>query len=457
MSSAARRFLSVFIGLQLLILAGFRLLMGRFATVGPGTWLVWYGLTALVVSLVMIIQWLRRGHRRDATITRLARQIGDGNFRAIDRLPWSPGTGNEPVRAVRQMSQDLEARQQKLQEHLAQMNAVLGSMIEGVIGTDTDGRILMANEAATEMLGRPLDELVGHRILDTVRFTELRSAIEIARRTRAPQTIELETTTAPRRRILASVNALTDPVSAGLAIVLHDVTELRKMETMRRDFVANVSHELKTPLASIRASAETLRLGALYDNQSNAGFVEQIETQAKRLEQQVQGLLELSEIQAGELPLDFATVNVNQVCRNIVGQFEAEASRNSVELFLELADEPLILNTDEDSVQTIVRNLTSNALRYTRPGGRVTVRTRQLPRQVMIEVADTGIGIPGEQRERVFERFYRVDDARSRERGGSGLGLAIVKHLAEALGGQVQLESRVGKGSQFRVLLPVRD
>ncbi len=457
LSTATRRFLTVFAGLHVLACVAVRLLMDRGPTgAQAANWLFGYAILAFVISLAAIFVMLRRARRRDRQLSELAGEIEQGHYRALERLPSSVPRDDSLVAAMRQMASGLASRQHRLQESLAQMNAVLGSMIEGVIATGADGRILLANDAAIEMLSRTRDELIGHRLLDSARFTELRTAIEDAQRTREPQKTEFETIVPPRRQLQVSVTALPEPSSGGLTIVLQDVTDLRKMETMRRDFVANVSHELKTPLASIKACAETLRLGALYDNQANTGFVQQIEAQAELLEQQVQGLLQLSEVQAGELTLQRVPVDINNVCRCVIGQFDSEAVRRSVQLSLQAVDGPLVITTDEDAIHTIVRNLVSNALRYTRPAGSVVVRTGRESAQVIVEVVDTGIGIAADEQERVFERFYRVDEARSREQGGSGLGLAIVKHLARALGGSVTLSSRIGKGSQFRVSLPIR-
>jgi two-component system phosphate regulon sensor histidine kinase PhoR len=355
--------------------------------------------------------------------------------------------------ALTAMGESLGNRDSNLTERIAQMDAMLGSMIEGVIATDAEGRVLLANEAACDMLSRPSRELVGHRLMDTVRYTSLRTAVEEAQLTRTARTTEVETFAGPRRLLLASVTALSAPSRGGLAVVMHDITEVRKMETMRRDFVANVSHELKTPLAVIKACAETLLMGALHDDHVNTGFVEQIETQADSLDQQVQRLLDLSQAQSGAAEIEIQPVDINGACRQVVDAFLAEAEKRNVELVVEASGE-LLVDSDEDVVHAILNNLISNALRYTPAGGRVNVGTSRTSQQVVIEVRDTGIGIAPENQERVFERFFRVDKSRSRDQGGTGLGLAIVKHGAQSLGGSIELKSQIGKGSTFRLVLP---
>ena len=236
--------------------------------------------------------------------------------------------------------------------------------------------------------------------------------------------------------------------------MLRDVTDLHALENMRRDFVANVSHELKTPLASIKAYAETLRLGAIHDKSKNLQFVGQIETQAELLNLQIQDLLEIARVESGSSAFNIEDIDINYLCRRSAEDLQAQADQRNVKLLLDVDQHPVIAKAEATGVTTILNNLISNAIHYTSAEGQVTVRTRLNGDRVLIEVTDTGIGISPEQQARVFERFYRVDKARSRDEGGTGLGLAIVKHLTQAFDGQLELESQIGKGSTFRVFLP---
>jgi two-component system phosphate regulon sensor histidine kinase PhoR len=241
----------------------------------------------------------------------------------------------------------------------------------------------------------------------------------------------------------------------GVVIVLHDVTELRRLENVRRDFAANVSHELKTPLAAIKAYAETLRLGAINDSQHNLDFVERIEDQANRLHQLILDLLQLARVETGKEAFEFAAVPVSDAVADCIAQHADAAASAGVSLAAESSTDDIKVWADFDGVQTILDNLVTNAIKYTREGGQVTLCWRRDGQFAEIDVADTGIGIAIQDQRRVFERFYRVDRARSRELGGTGLGLAIVKHLAQAFGGDVGLTSELDKGSTFRVRLPL--
>ena len=287
-----------------------------------------------------------------------------------------------------------------------------------------------------------------------VRIPELTAAIDKSQKERTFSKTEFKTIEEDRRTLKVRVSMLADEDKPGVAVVLHDVTELRQLETMRQDFVANVSHELKTPLASIKAYAETLRLGAIHDDEKNMQFLEQIEFQADTLNQQIQDLLQLARVESGEKTFSVSDVDVNMVCESLHRQFLDSAAGRQLELHLQLTQPSPLARCDVNAIETVVKNLVVNAIHYTPEGGRVSISTSVEGDWVVISVIDTGIGIAPDQQARVFERFYRVDKARSRDMGGTGLGLAIVKHLTQAFGGTVTLESQLGKGTQFYVRLP---
>ena len=384
-----------------------------------------------------------------------ARNIGHGTLQQAlptnQRNEWG-----ELADAFAQMQQEIASREGQLRETNARSDAMLSTMIEGVLATDGQGRISIANRAAERMLSFSTPDVVDRDLLDIVRYPELHTAIESARANKATAKAEFETLDPDRRRIKARATYLSSEPEQGVAIVLRDVTDLHALENMRRDFVANVSHELKTPLASIKAYAETLRLGAIDDKEKNIQFVTQIETQAELLNLQIQDLLEIARVESGSSAFNIANIDINQLCRQSVNDLRAQATQRNVELLLDVDDKPLIAKAEGNGVTTIINNLISNAIHYTPADGRVELRTRHNGEWVEIEVTDTGIGISPEHQARVFERFYRVDKARSRDEGGTGLGLAIVKHLTQAFNGQVELESQIGKGSTFRILLPAK-
>ncbi len=345
-------------------------------------------------------------------------------------------------------------RDKKQDEDRLRIEAVLGSMVEGVLALDRDLRITVANKAAIQMLSLPSD-IFGRYVDQVVRIPSFEEATQRARSEQRAMQVEFETVGAKRRTLSVRVTPLRGHPAAELAIVLHDVSELRRLETMRRDFVANVSHELKTPLASIKAFAETLRLGAIDDQGVNRQFLAQIEQHADLLDEQIRDLLHLARVESGHTVFELSIVDLVLIAAQCVNRFATEAEQREVLLHLEPSPEPVLAKADREAVSTVLDNLISNAIRYTRPHGHVRISTGRTQDWAYISVADTGIGIAEEHHQRVFERFYRVDKARSRDVGGTGLGLAIVKHTVQALGGKIELTSRLGKGSTFRIHFPI--
>jgi two-component system phosphate regulon sensor histidine kinase PhoR len=240
----------------------------------------------------------------------------------------------------------------------------------------------------------------------------------------------------------------------GVVVVLRDVSEVKRLEQMRQQFIANVSHELKTPLSSIKAYAETLLGGALKDPVHAQRFLERIDEQANRLHQLIMDMLSLARIESSQAPLELAIVPLGRVVQRTLADHERQAASKQVTLENRFADAPILVRADEEALRQILNNLIDNAVKYTPVGGCVSVAGRVDGGVVLCEVTDTGPGIAAEHHGRLFERFYRVDKARSRELGGTGLGLAIVKHLTQAMGGSVEISSQVGQGSTFTVRLP---
>jgi len=237
--------------------------------------------------------------------------------------------------------------------------------------------------------------------------------------------------------------------------VLHDITELRRLERVRQDFVANVSHEFRTPLTAIQGFAETLLGGALEDEKNNRRFLEIIRDHATRLGRLTDDLLKLARIEAGKLEVEFQPVSVAELVESCAATTLFKASQRNIALNLSYPPSlPPVLG-DASLLREVLQNLLDNAVQYTPPGGRVDLTATSHDHEAVITVADTGIGIPLADQERIFERFYRVDAARSREVGGTGLGLSIAKHIVEAHGGRLWVESTVGQGSQFHFAIPL--
>jgi two-component system phosphate regulon sensor histidine kinase PhoR len=383
-----------------------------------------------------------------------ARRIAEGQFDSVPAVLDRNDEWRSLSDAFRNMQNELATRENRLVENSQRLEAVLCSMIEGVIAIDSVGTVMLANQAACKMLGIDQTDLIGRKLLGLVRIPPLQQAIEQTQLKRVFSMVEFQTFDQPRKTISARVSVLADGPQSGVAIVLHDITELRQLESIRSDFVANVSHELKTPLASIKAFAETLRLGAINDQANNMQFVEQIETHADLLNEQIMDLLQLAKVESGQALLDIVDVPLQEICEDAIGLHTTEARDRKVSLKFDGCDPDVIARADRDALMSIIENLITNAIRYTPAGGHVYVSASREANLAVIQVTDTGIGIAPEHQSRIFERFYRVDRARSRDLGGTGLGLSIVKHLTQALGGGVHVESRIGKGSTFRIKLP---
>ena len=416
-------------------------------------WLFAIGTSLLTASLMAVFSF--RSMKPLSLFSASARQIAKGEY-AQNRLgKYGRDEWAELARAFELMQNEIIHREDRLLENSHRLEAVLSSMIEGVLAVGPAGEVMLANRAACKMFCLEIAQLQGRKLLDVVRIPELREAIEKTRQHGTFSKTEFQTLTSPKRRLRARVSPLAKESEPGVAVVLHDVTELRQLETMRQDFVANVSHELKTPLSSIKAYAETLRLGAINDQERNLEFVERIETQAELLDRQIHDLLELARVESGDAAFRISDVPINEVCQDCYEQFAPIATENQLQLQLRICPGNPLARADQKAIETVVANLVVNAIHYTPAGGRVTIETGAESGEAVIIVSDTGLGIASEHQTRVFERFYRVDRARSRDKGGTGLGLAIVKHLTQAFGGSVKLDSQIGKGSRFQVRLPI--
>ncbi len=242
---------------------------------------------------------------------------------------------------------------------------------------------------------------------------------------------------------------------SGAVVVLHDVTELRRLERVRQDFVANVSHEFKTPLTAIQGFAETLLGGALDDPKNNVRFLQIIRNHAMRLARLTDDLLKLARIEAGKMEVEFFSVGLMELIEGCAETALMKASKKQITLDIEVPSGLPAVRGDAELLKDVLQNLLDNAIQYTPAGGRIHVTAAAGPKDATVTVSDTGIGIPLADQERIFERFYRVDAARSREAGGTGLGLSIAKHIMEAHGGRLRVESEVGKGSRFSFSIPL--
>jgi len=418
-------------------------------------------LLAALAGLLIFSAWTwRRWARSTAELERALGAVGEGRaFRSKHRRLNAP---------MRRLAQKIEAvvserssRLARLERDVEQLRVVLGGRSEGVIAIDPRRRLLFANHSADRLFGLG-PQAVGRLVLELIRSPHFQEAVDATLSASQPYQgeITLPSREMPARslpRVLAVQGAvLPGETPSGAVLVFHDVTDLRRLERMRQDFVANVSHELKTPLASIKAYTETLLDSALHDEEVNVRFLHRIEEQADRLNQLILDLLRLARLESGQEVFQHEPLIVLDMLESCVETHQGRAEAKGLTLALELGsiDATTRVIADEEAFHQVFDNLIDNAIKYTPEAGWIRVICDANPQSIEIVVADSGIGIPRDDLPRIFERFYRVDKARSRELGGTGLGLAIVKHVVQSIGGQVMVESRLGEGTRFRVKLP---
>jgi len=329
------------------------------------------------------------------------------------------------------------------------LTTVLDSMVEGVIAIDMEQRIVFLNSGARNLLSISSAIGIGHRLYEAIRVPSFLEVVSESISSRRMQTLEYRAAREQMDLVLVAIPILKGP-HAGAVAVVRDVSEIRRLEAMRRDFVSGVSHELKTPLTVIQACTDTLLGGAMSDPIAADRFLKQIEEQSERLLQLILGMLQLARVESGQQIFQQEPVEVHSIVEDLLRGFRTVADGKSVKLALTGSAE-MTLVTDYQALQTILSNLIDNAIKHTHTNGTVGVELLASPAAPMIIVRDTGTGIPEELLGRIFERFYRVERDRSRERGGSGLGLAIVKHLCQSLNATVSVKSELGRGSEFRV------
>ena len=418
------------------------------------------GGATVLVALLLALLLTRRFTAPLTAMTDAAEGIARGEYGRVPRFEGADEIARL-AQAFDTMTVQLEERLATITDDRNRVLAILGSLVEGVVAIDRDERVVHINEVASNLLGALEQASVGRRVWEVTRVMPVCEILDRARRSAQEESAECQIAgdlagRGDPRILELRASPLRDSGGAlsGAVVVLHDVTALRKLENMRRDFVANVSHELKTPLTAIRALVETLLDDGEMKEATRLRFLEKIRDQSARLTVLVADLLTLARIESNEQASELRPIDVRASIRECVARFTPAAAQKQLTLEAALPEGEVNVRGDEESLRQIVDNLLDNACKYTPAGGRVAVRVARQGGEVGLEVQDNGIGIEQRDQERVFERFYRVDKARSRELGGTGRGLSIVKHLTLALGGRVSLESTPGKGSTFRVHLP---
>jgi two-component system phosphate regulon sensor histidine kinase PhoR len=413
--------------------------------------LVSAALLSLAITLALIFWITGRNVARIGELERVAERLraGDAHARARERPADEVGRLGQ---AMNRMAAELRSRLEALERERDEREQILAHMSDGVALVDRAGHLVRANRSLAVLLGAPLAPEAGTPFHDFARSPELDDLIDAARRD--PRTVErhLRLWSPHQRVIRATATRLHEDGAGAVLLVLHDLTEVEQLNRVRQDFVANVSHELRTPLTSIRGYAETLLEGGLNDVEHREGFVRIIRDQAARLQSLVEDLLSLADLERPDAQLRYERFDLREAVVRQVGQQRSRAERAGLRLELE-SGTPEIVMADRARIDQVIANLLDNALKYTERGA-VRVTLGGDGGHAWGEVRDTGPGIPEEERSRIFERFYRVDKARSREKGGTGLGLSIVKHIVALHGGDVTVRSTLGEGSTFRFAIP---
>lgn len=410
--------------------------------------------TALALAAAVIVSTLAAevASRTARSLTEVARRMADGDLTTRSRQSGDDEFG-ELGRALDQLAKNLSRTLGELREERDRLGGILASMQEGVLLLDRDGHIFVLNPSLREMLLLGPDS-VGKTVLGVVRHTELKELLDLGRRSSEPVTREIDFGTIQPRRLLVRAAQLPGD-QGGLLAVFVDVTEVRRLESLRREFVANVSHELRTPVTAVRSAAETLQNAASDDPAASKMFLSIIERNAERLHDLVEDLLDLSRIESRGLKLSMEPLSVDAVYDQVLSLFSERAAKRGAALENEATDELPRIYADRRALEHVLTNLVDNAVKYCPSGTTIRLRAIAHDQDVELLVEDDGPGIEQRHLPRLFERFYRVDAGRSRDIGGTGLGLSIVKHLVEAMGGTVHVESAPGVGTKFGVVLKV--
>jgi two-component system phosphate regulon sensor histidine kinase PhoR len=403
----------------------------------------------VILAAAFIARMITRPVRQ---ITKAAEEIATGKLdqqipvRTNDEIGRLGHAFNEMSSNLRQLIGEISAERTKLR-------TVLANMADGVVMVDAEGKIILANQATERLFNFREKEVITRPLIEAVHDHEADEILKLCLRTGQTQAVQFESAISKR-----FLRAITIPIAegkqAGALVLFQDLTELRSLQTMRQELVGNISHELRTPIAGIKAMVETLKGSAFGDKEAASDFLTRIDGEVDRLTQMVSELTELSRIETGRAELRMAPTDLNRLMEEVVVQMNPLAEKQQVIISIDFNKDLPMVRADRERIRQTIINLIHNAIKFNHPGGKVTVSTRADAESVIVSVSDTGIGISKNDLPHVFERFYKADRARSQ--GGSGLGLAIAKHTIQAHGGDIWAESEEEKGSTFSFSLPLK-
>lgn len=395
-------------------------------------------------------------------ITYTASRISKGDF---DKRINTAGKDEIGILAnsINDMASKLDEMIMRLQDKNVKLEAIMSSIVNGIIAIDSTERVLFINPVAERLLDIADRDIAGKHLLQVIRNNSIDNYLKTILKDKKFYNIEI-TMDDPAEKVLKlyanPIKKTNENDIDGIIITIQDITELRKLERARTEFIANVSHELKTPLTSIKGFAETLKSGGMDDKQDAFRFLNIIEDEADRLYRLINDILSLSELEQRKAKMVKKEIDVGKAVKEVLSMLKSQSDRKNIELSVNVQEGLENLTGDADKFKQMLINLVDNAVKYTPQNGKVRVEAYNLPEEtgrdkVVIKVADNGIGIPKQHIPRLFERFYRVDKARSRKVGGTGLGLAIVKHIVILFNGEIEVESEIGQGTEFRITLPI--
>lgn len=404
-------------------------------------------LVATVITVLLAFQISRIITNPVKNLTQMAQKMAGGELNQKIQVKSNDEVG-ALTRAFNIMSARIKETVAVITAERDKMAVILSNMGDGILVVDANSRLVLINKAAEHMLGITADQVRGSSYVEAVRDYEMNELLKNCLVTRKQQKGKVEIN--PGKHFLRIIATPLEE-NSGCLLLLQDFTELRRLETIRSDFVSNISHELRTPVASIKALAETLKNGAVDDPAVSGNFLGKIEIEIDRLAQMIQELGDLSRIESGESLMAMDAFEVNKVIKQAITRLQALADRNGVVLDTIVQAALPLAYGDKDRIEQVLVNLIHNAIKFTPPKGKVNVSAESDVDKIVVSVKDNGAGINPDDLHRIFERFYKAD--RARTKGGTGLGLAIAKHIIEAHGGKIWAESTAGKGSLFRFTL----
>ena len=424
--------------------------------------LLWLAFISSLTGLLLIASGALLQAGSVEKLALIATDISQGNFKG--RVPEQNALGlRKLAEVINQLARNSAANISDITADRNRLAAIFAGMVEGVIDIDQNQKILHINDAAAVLLGVNVAESTGKSVWQEVRNSEIIQALDEAIKTRSvvkTQTVLSISKSNNREDSVVDIYAASlsddsgNPI--GVVVVLHDITELKSLERIRTDFVANASHELKTPITAIRGLSESVIDDKDIDKETLMHFINRIHAQSIRLSQLVGDLMTLSRLEADDESQRFSIINVNTLLRGSLKSAEAAIEEKKHTLQSEITEETFEVYGDRQNLSQLIDNLLDNAIKYTPEGGRISVTLQTKNGELILSVSDTGIGISEQYQQRIFERFYRVDKARSKSLGGTGLGLSIVKNIAEKHDGSISIQSQPGRGSTFTYRMPLK-